>query len=67
MYYLRLHNEDTGSRFFYKNCGITIQKTVTFIDIPWQCSKVGSLTPECEETNPSAFLLLTGSCDHTTI
>lgn len=46
--------------------GITIQKTVTFIMtyIPWQCSSVGS---ECEETNLSVFLLLTGSCDHITI
>jgi hypothetical protein len=51
-----------------KLCGITFQKTVTFIMIysPWQCSSVGSLTLECEETNLSVFLLLTGSCDHTT-
>lgn len=35
--------------------------------IPWQCSSVGSLTPECEETYLSVFLLLTCSCDHATI
>ena len=47
-------------------CGITIQKTVTFMTyIPWQCSSVGSLTSECDETNLSVFLLLTGSCDPT--
>ena len=51
-----------------KLCGITIQKTVTFVTyFPWQCSSVGSLTPECEETDLSVFLLLTGSCDHTSI
>jgi hypothetical protein len=35
--------------------------------IPWQCSSVGSLTPECEETNLLLFLLLTGSCDQTSV
>jgi hypothetical protein len=28
-------------------------------NIPWQCSRVETLTPECEETNLSVFLLLT--------
>lgn len=64
---MRFYPEDTCSRFLYETICITIQKTVTFIMtyISWQCSSVGSLTPECEETNLSVFLL-TGSCDYTT-
>lgn len=68
MYCLRLHDEDTGSRLVYKTTWHhNPEECNIYYDIPWQCSRVGSLTPECEETNLSVFLLLIGSCDHTTI